>query len=57
MELDNPLHRAIIRTVECGGPETILRVGDDAVIQLADRHDGSHLLAGATITCWPEDMA
>lgn len=35
-------------------PPMTFRVSEDATIRLADRHDGSHLLAGATITMWPE---
>jgi hypothetical protein len=36
-----------------GGPEITYRIPESAAIRLDDRHDGSHLLAGATITHWP----
>ena len=35
-------------------PPRTFHVPEDAQIRLDDRHDGSHLLAGATITTWPE---
>lgn len=35
-------------------PPMTFNLPEDAMIRLADRHDGSHLLAGATIAYWPE---
>lgn len=45
------------RVANHGGPPMTFSVPEDAIIHLDDRHDGSHLLAGATITTWPEDAA
>lgn len=53
----DPLHRAVIMALEHGGPDVTYPVPDSAQIRLDDRCDGSHLLAGATITYWPEDFA
>lgn len=51
----NPLQDIVERVAEYGGPPMTFRVPEDASIQLEDRNDGSHLLAGATITAWPAE--
>lgn len=48
----DPIHRAVIMAMEHGGPEVTYRVPKGAAIRLDDRHDGSHILAGAVITSW-----
>lgn len=50
------LEEMIERVAEYGGgTPAVWYVGEDAHIQLADRCDGSPLLAGATITNWVPD--
>lgn len=51
----DPVHRAVIAAMECGAPPMTFVVGGDAQVHLDDRHDGSHLLTGATIATWPVD--
>lgn len=38
-----------------GGPEVTYRIPENANIRLADRHDGSPLLAGATFAVWADE--
>jgi hypothetical protein len=40
---------------EGGGPEVTYRIPPNASIRLADRHDGSPLLAGATFAVWADE--
>ncbi len=47
----DPVHKAVIRTLEYGSEPKTWKVPENASIQLADR-DGDHLLAGAVICGW-----
>lgn len=51
----DPIHKAVIHTLEHGGPDVTYQVPEGAAIRLEDRYDGSHLLAGATITAWSDE--
>lgn len=56
----NPLQRTLAEFLayppgEPACAPTTFRVPEGASIRLDDRHDGSHLLAGATITTWPAE--
>jgi hypothetical protein len=52
--MNDPLTEAALEAAHDGAPPLTFRVGPDAEIRLADRRDGSPLLAGATITAWAD---